>query len=132
VSAFSPNGTADRSADSQVIYARDPGATERYVLPLRNAGVVDVDDLVVIGVEGSPVFQLDAVLGQPVLSGDPKPLEAIDLPSRATRRLTLEFHQGPQCPERTGTLDAVRLRYSVLGGTYVERIPLGDPPTIHC
>jgi hypothetical protein len=29
-------------------------------------------------------------------------------------------------------LDAVRLSFTVLGGTFEERIPLADPPTIRC
>ena len=61
-----------------------------------------------------------------------RPLGELELPARETRYLVVEFRQGRECARPTAQLDAVRLRFGVLGGTFDERVPLADKPTIRC
>jgi hypothetical protein len=139
--AFSPNGTAQ--GDDPPRYQRDPGAIERYVFPVQNLGRLDVDDMALTAVEGNPVFQLESagVIGAgrtswgraPWAPHRPlNPLSDVQFPAGATRYIVLEFRQGPTCVGRIAQLEAVRLRFSVLGGSFVELIPLDEPPTIRC
>jgi hypothetical protein len=134
---FMPNGTAVRDGSGPPRYERDPGAVERYVFPIENLGPSDPKDLALLAVEGNPVFQVQTVgFGGSGANPHPpaalKPLDQLELPTRATRYVVLEFRQGPTCVGSTAELDAVRLRYAVLGGTFEERMPLADPPTIRC
>jgi hypothetical protein len=134
---FSPNGTAITHASDPPRYQRDPGAIERYVFGVKNIGRFDVDDVTLTAVEGDPVFQLEFAglrgAGRtPWVRGALNPLSEVRLPARETRYLVLEFRQGRTCVGPTAQLDAVRLRFSVLGGAFEERLPLLDPPTIRC
>jgi hypothetical protein len=132
---FAPNGTSDRGGDdAPPTYDRDPGAIERYVLPIRNLGRFGVDDLQLVAIEGNPVFQLQSarIAGGGITPWINAPLDASELPAGDTRDVVVEFRQGPTCVGQRAQLDAVRLSYSVLGGSFVERVPLGEPPTIPC
>jgi hypothetical protein len=44
----------------------------------------------------------------------------------------LEFRQGASCPALRGTLDAVWIRYTVLGMRHEQRILLLDGPFVRC
>ena len=47
-------------------------------------------------------------------------------------RLTLELRQGSSCPTPVGRLDAVWIRYTVLGMEHEQRVPLVDGPSVLC
>jgi hypothetical protein len=47
-------------------------------------------------------------------------------------RITLELRQGASCPALRATLDAVWIRYTVLGMRHEQRIPLVDGPSVRC
>jgi hypothetical protein len=139
--AFSPNGTARGNDPPR--YQRDPGALERYVFPIRNLGRFEVGDLTLTAVEGNPAFQLESAgtigNGRTSWARAPwaphrplNPLDDVQLPAGATRYIVLEFRQGPTCVGRDARLNAVRFSFSVLGGTFEERMPLADQPTIRC
>ncbi len=135
--AFSRNGTTIGVGGSTPHYPRDAGAIERYVFPVKNLGLFAVGDLALTGIEGSPVFQLERIGivgngGSSAGRGALRPLGELELPARETRYLVVEFRQGRECSEATAQLDAVRLRFGVLGGTFDERVPLVDKPTIRC
>ncbi len=136
--SLAANGTADRGGNVEApTYERDPGAIERYVFPVQNLGRFTVDDLGLVAIEGNPVFQLQfAGIGGRGTdfwgSGPLSPLNEAELSAGETRYLALGFRQGPTCVGRRAQLDAVRLSFSVLGGRFVERVPLDKPPTIAC
>jgi hypothetical protein len=110
------------------VYPYEPGHLRRYTLPLRNSGPYAITNLAVVRVEGSPALQLERVgLGWP-----PKlrPLAGSQLRSDDT--LTLELRQGRLCAARIARLDAVWIRYSVLGMRHEQRIELEQPPGVRC
>ena len=140
---FGTSGTGDRQGDGRATYARDPGAIERYVLPVENLSPFEVNHIAVTGLQGSPVFQLEDAGtfegGTPAdwpFGRGPRrpltPLHALTLGPQSDRYLVLELRQGPICSGPIARLESVSLQYSVLGGTFDERMPLGDAPTIRC
>jgi hypothetical protein len=140
---FGISGTGDRQSDGRATYARDPGAIERYVFPIENLGPFEVDHIAVTGLQGSPVFQLEdaGTFGGGTSAHWPfgrgphsplTPLHELTLGPQSDRYLVLELRQGPICPGPVAQLDSVSLRYSVLGGTFDERMPLDGAPTIRC
>jgi hypothetical protein len=59
------------------------------------------------------------------------PLSTLELGSYPDR-ITLELRQGALCPELVARLDAVWIRYTVLGMRHEQRIPLVDGPAVRC
>ena len=123
-------------------YTHDPGAFERYALDVTNDGPADVKQLEIVRIEGSPALQLERVgvpaddfswdgrgdpqaplapLGQPDLSGDGSAI-----------RLEMELRQGRVCPPGLASVDAIWVRYEVLGGEHEQRLPLTPPPRLRC
>lgn len=126
---FDSQGTHKR------VYERDPGAIERYSFDIRDLGAAELSDLAVVRAEGSPALQLEraGVLGW-TGRGDERelmPLSTLELGAFADR-ITLELRQGALCPASVGRLDAVWIRYTVLGMRHEQRIPLVDGPSVRC
>ena len=47
-------------------------------------------------------------------------------------RLTLELRHGRACPPPAGGLDAIWIRYTVLGMEHEQRVPLVRGPVVRC
>ena len=60
-----------------------------------------------------------------------RPLEEL-APGSFPDEITLELRHGASCPALLGTLDAVWIRYTVLGMRHEQRIPLVDGPSVPC
>ena len=127
---FDAQGTYKRS------YERDPGAIERYSFYIRDLGAAGVSDLAVVRAEGSPALQLEraGVASWGWRGGGPARLMPLDTlePGSSPDRITLELRQGALCPELVARLDAVWIRYTVLGMRHEQRIPLVDGPSVRC
>ena len=127
---FDAQGTYKRS------YERDPGAIERYSFDIRDLGAAGVSDLAVVRAEGSPALQLEraGVASWGWRGGGPARLMPLDTlePGSSPDRITLELRQGALCPELVARLDAVWIRYTVLGMRHEQRIPLVDGPSVSC
>ena len=106
----------DAEVNDKQVYERHAGAIERYSFEIRTLGAAEVSDLAIVRAEGSPALQLERVG------------EVGSYPDR----ITLELRQGPLCPERVARLDAVWMRYTVLGMRHEQRIPLVDGPSVRC
>lgn len=127
---FDAEGTYKRA------YERDPGAIERYSFDIRDLGAAGVSDLAVVRAEGSPALQLEqaGVLTWTGRGEDERqllPLSTLELGSFPDR-ITLELRQGALCPELVARLDALWIRYTVLGMRHEQRIPLVDGPSVRC
>jgi hypothetical protein len=126
-------------------YARDAGALERFPLDLYNGGHATVTELSIVRVEGSPALQLERA-GVPVRSfawdraraPEPRewplrPLSVAELGSdRDGDQIELELRQGSICPPGLASLDAVWVRYTVLGMRHEQRLPLVRGPAVRC
>ena len=126
----------DAQSTYKRVYERDPGAVERYSFVIRDLGAAGVSDLAVVRAEGSPALQLEraGVAGWTGRSGDERqllPLSTLESGSYPDR-ITLELRQGALCPEFVARLDAVWIRYTVLGMRHEQRIPLVDGPSVRC
>jgi hypothetical protein len=120
-------------------WSYQPGKLHRYDLSIENSGPFKVTDLSIVGVEGTPAIQLERV-GiaarrwsrpgppplRPLVDYTPGSFGDID------NAITLELRQGGVCPPGLAKLDAVRIRYTVLGGRHEERLPLPGAPQVRC
>jgi hypothetical protein len=125
-------------------WRHDPGKLTRYDLYLEDLGAFAVSDVSIVGVEGTPTLQLERVGveariqgAQPDRGYAPPPLRPLDDsyrpgPAGDDRAITLELRQGKLCPPGLAKLDAVWVRYTVLGSRHAQRIPLRDPPRVRC
>jgi hypothetical protein len=119
-------------------YERQPGAVVRYMLRLDNGGRAVVTDLAVTKVEGSPVLQLERAgaldIGSPLRARLPlEPLSGVTLKRDGfDNGMALVLRQGPSCPTPVAALDAIWVRYTVLGMRHEQRIPLVDGPSVRC
>lgn len=126
----------DADSTKKRTYERHPGAIERYSFNIRDLGQAGASDLAVVRAEGSPALQLERAgvarwgwRGRD--QGRLMPLDTLELGS-FPERITLELRQGALCPARVGRLDAVWIRYTVLGMRHEQRIPLVDGPSVRC
>jgi hypothetical protein len=120
----------------------EPGKLHRYQLYIEDNGKFELSDFAIVGLEGSPALQLERVgieaSSWTVDDADhptPPPLRPLGeyLPgSRAEDPITLELRVGKLCPGRVGTLDAVRVRYTLLDGSHEQRLPLRPAPQVRC
>jgi hypothetical protein len=129
---------ANFTAGGKRVFDHEPGKLMRYTFRVANESSADVTRLAVVRTEGSPALQLERA-GVPVrhwMSADRGPLEPL---SGATLEkdayddaVTLELRQGSSCPTRVGRLDAIWIRYTVLGMEHEQRVPLVDGPVVRC
>jgi hypothetical protein len=129
---------AQYSAGEKRVFPWEPGQVVRYTFRLDNVGSATVTDLAVVRSEGSPALQLDraGVLAdqwgfrarRPL-----KPLAGTELDEgEYDDYLTLQLRQGGSCPTPVGSLDAIWIRYTVLGMEHEQRVPLVDGPSVRC
>jgi hypothetical protein len=98
-------------------------STRTGISPPPRPSVWGVTNLSIVRVEGSPALQLERV----GIEADTWTVKDIDHPTR-----TLELRQGRVCPPGLATLDAVWVRYTVLGTRQEQRIPLERRPSVRC
>jgi hypothetical protein len=130
---------------AQKVWSFQPGKLHRYDLYLEARGPFEVTNVSIVGVEGSPVLQLERVgvkakrwtipegrgyVGPPLhpLGADYSP----DSTGDDDDAITLELREGKTCPPGIARLDAVRIRYTVLGSVHEERLPLRHAPRVRC
>jgi hypothetical protein len=116
----------------------------RYELSLDNGGLSSVRDISIVRVEGSPALQLERVgverrsecivpEGRRTCDPPLSPLGDFRISKGSGREpITLELRQGRVCPPGLATLDAVWVRYTLLGTRQEQRIPLQRPPAVRC
>jgi hypothetical protein len=129
---------AHYSAGEKRVFPWEPGQVVRYTFRLENIGSATVTDLAVVRSEGSPALQLDraGVLADQWGFRERRPLK----PLAGTEldegeyddHLTLQLREGGSCPTPIGRLDAVWIRYTVLGMEHEQRVPLVDGPSVRC
>jgi len=110
----------DVSSNARTTFKRDPGALNRYRLELSNAGRADVTNLSLVRTEGSPGLAVERAR-----------MEVYD-EETGYRSGALLLRQGQTCPPGVARLDAVWVRYTVLGMRHEQRIPLVDGPSVRC
>jgi hypothetical protein len=121
-------------------FAREPGATMLFALRIQNTGRAVVHDLELVRTEGSPAIQVERV-------GRADPAHLSWQGARAIRSLaglelrrdafdvdqmTLVLRQGATCPTPVARLDAVWVRYTVLGMRHEQRVPVVRGPFVRC
>jgi hypothetical protein len=123
------------------VHTYQPGKLMRYQLYVEESGPFAVSDLSIVGVEGSPALQLErfGIEARNWTVEDPRhptppPLHQIGPDYRPSYGdpITLELRQGGVCPSGLAKLDAVRIRYTVLGSRHEQRLPLQRPPQVRC
>jgi hypothetical protein len=120
-------------------FGRDPGGRMVYVFRLNNTGRAAVDQFEVVRTEGSPTIQVERVGstgpgGIPFLGARPiEPLSRVHLTrDEFDEEFALVLRQGATCPTPVARLDALWVRYTVLGMRHEQRIPLAHGPAVRC
>ena len=120
------------------VVAHEPGKMMRWSFRLEVVGSATVTDLEVFKSEGSPALQLERAgvldyewsrsVRMPL-----RPLAGLELDKDDyDSSLTLELRHGRACPPPAGGLDAVWIRYTVLGMEHEQRVPLVEGPSVRC
>jgi hypothetical protein len=127
---------ANFTAGGKRVFEHEPGELVRYTFRMQNAGSADVTDMTVVRSEGSPALQLERA-GVPLWVLDPraplKPLAGATLErDEYDESVTLVLRQGSSCPTPVGRLDAIWIRYTVLGMEHEQRVPLDRGPVVRC
>jgi hypothetical protein len=107
-------------ADGKRVFEHEPGEVLRYEFRLSNTGSATVTGLGVVKVEGSPALQLERLASQPLEEDD------------YDDTVMLELRQGRSCSTGVATLDALWIRYTVLGMDHEQRVPLVRGPVVRC
>jgi hypothetical protein len=120
-------------------FARDPGSRMLYIFGVNNIGRPVVSDLEVVRTEGSPAIQVERAgsvdAGGSWMRGAAAvdPLAGVELRrDEFDEELALVLRQGASCPTAVARLDAVWIRYTVLGMRHEQRIPLVHGPVVRC
>jgi hypothetical protein len=121
------------------VFAREPGGRMYFELWIKNTGRAVVHDLELVRTEGSPAIQVEragsARPGGTRVEGASaiRPLAALDLRrDDFDHELVLVLRQGATCPTTVARLDAVWVRYTVLGMRHEQRIPVVHGPAVRC
>jgi hypothetical protein len=107
-------------ASARTVFKREPGAINRYEFEIRKTGRADVTDMSLVRTEGSPALGVERAR-----------VAALD-DDTVERRSVLVLRQGQTCPPGLATLDALWVRYTVLGMRHEQRIPLVHGPAVRC
>jgi hypothetical protein len=118
-------------------YRHRPGSLVRYTMNLFSEDRATPRDVRVVGIEGSPVWQLErtGIEASTWELGEQRPLRpvrGIDLTNPDGNDLTLELRQGATCPTPVAKLNALVLEYRLFGRTWRQRLPLSVPPAVRC
>jgi hypothetical protein len=120
-------------------FAREPGGRMLFVLQVENAGRAVVHDIELVRTEGSPAIQVERVgrtgPGGFAFRGEAalRPLSGLELRrDDFDNQIALVLRQGASCPTPVARLDAVWLRYTVLGMRHEQRIPVVRGPFVRC
>jgi hypothetical protein len=116
------------------VYEREPGKLERYTFRVETSGSAAVTDLAIVKAEGSPALQLDrAGTLANLWDGRLRTLDGVELErDDFDDTVTLELRQGSSCPTPVARLDAIWIRYTVLGMEHEQRVPLVKGPAVRC
>jgi hypothetical protein len=120
-------------------FAREPGGRMFFEFRINNTGRPVVRDLELVKTEGSPVIQVEragsvgpggvAFRGAAAI----RPLSGLELRrDEFDDQIALVMRQGASCPTPVARLDAVWIRYTVLGMRHEQRIPLAHGPAVRC
>jgi hypothetical protein len=131
---------ADWNVSSQKrSFAHEPGDRMVYAFRIDNVGRAVVSDLELVRTEGSPAIQVERVgsveHGGTALrgAGAVEPLARMELGrDDFDEEMALVLRQGASCPTPVARLDAVWVRYTVLGMRHEQRIPLVRGPSVRC
>jgi hypothetical protein len=128
---------AQFSAGGKRVFDHEPGKVVRWHFRLEVVGSATVTDLEVVKSEGSPALQLERAgvlaLGWSRSVRMPlRPLAGLALDDGDYGRLTLELRHGRACPPPAGALEAIWIRYMVLGMEHEQRVPLVRGPVVRC
>jgi hypothetical protein len=127
---------ANFSAGGKRAFQHEPGKLVRYTFRLENAGSAAVTNMAVVRSEGSPALQLERA-GAPVWAGGAhgplEPLAGVTLEREDyDDTVTLVLRHGSTCRPPASGLDAIWIRYTVLGMEHEQRVPLVDGPVVRC
>jgi hypothetical protein len=109
----------DWDAHARTVLKREPGAVNRVEIQIRKTGRAEVGDPELVRVEGSPALHVERA--RIAISTDD-----------VFRRSVLVLRQAETCPPGLATLDALWVRYTVLGMRHEQRIPLAHGPAVRC
>lgn len=129
---------AQAAPSAKRVAAHEPGKVVRWSFQLEVVGSTTVTDLEVFRSEGSPALQLERAgvvdYDWPRAGRIPlRPLAGLELDQDDYDSfLTLELRHGRACPPPAGGLDAIWIRYTVLGMEHEQRVPLVDGPSVTC
>ena len=120
-------------------FAREPGGRMLFELQINNTGRAVVHDLELVKTEGSPAIQVERVgraePGHLAWDGAAaiRPLSGLELRrDDFDNPMALVLRQGTSCPTPVARLDAVWVRYTVLGMRHEQRIPVVRGPFVRC
>ena len=127
---------AQFDAGGKRVFDHEPGKLVRYTFRLGNAGSATVTGMALVKAEGSPALQLERAGVRPHLGGTRGPLAPLAVAELEQDdyddAVTLVLRQGRSCPTAIGRLDAIWIRYTVLGMEHQQRVPLVDGPSVRC
>jgi hypothetical protein len=120
-------------------FAREPGGRMFVDFRINNIGRAVVSDLELVRTEGSPAIQVEragsvgpggiAFRGAAAI----RPLSGLELRrDEFDHQIALVLRQGASCSTPVARLNAVWLRYTVLGMRHEQRIPLAHGPAVRC
>ena len=129
---------ADRTLSSEKrSFAHEPGKRMLYSFRIDNSGRAVVSDLELVRTQGSPAIQVERVGSvRHGLMTDEDQLEPVARMELGRddfdEEMALVLRQGASCPTPVAKLDAVWVRYTVLGMRHEQRIPLVRGPFVRC
>jgi hypothetical protein len=129
---------SDRTLSSEKrSFAHEPGDRMLYSFRIDNSGRAVVSDIELVRTEGSPAIQVERVgsveHGVITRAGQIGPLARMELTrDEFDEEVALVLRQGASCPTPVARLDAVWVRYTVLGMRHEQRIPLVRGPSVRC
>ena len=120
-------------------FAREPGGRMFFEFRINNTGRPVVSDLELVKTEGSPAIQVERAgsveSGEIAFRGASaiRPLSHLELQRDDFEgNLVLVLRQGASCSTPVARLDAIWVRYTVLGMRHEQRIPLVHGPAVRC
>jgi hypothetical protein len=129
----------DWNAQGKRAAAHEPGKRMFFEFRVNNTGRAVVSDIELVRTEGSPALQVERVgrvtPGEISFRGAAaiRPLSALELrPDDFDDQIVLVLRQGASCPTAIARLDAVWVRYTVLGMRHEQRIPWVHGPAVRC